>query len=174
MGEQTQHCTAGTATRGWVTSSTRASTAPLGLAGLMAFSWACVGHTLATGMPAVWVVAASTAALTSSIALTACVCLRIARNMLRQHAACLIGRMEDVTGGHADRMEAITDAYAERSKTMMQWHAGQMREQINDLNWLTVANARGKARAHIDAAQAIGGQQRNPSGTGPLSARRFS
>lgn len=174
MGERTQHPGAGTATSGEGIQISKTSPATISLIGLAAFAWASVGHTLATGMPAVWVVAASMAALTSSIALTACVCLRIARNMLRQHAACLIGRMEDVTGGHADRMEAITDAYAERSKTMMQWHAGQMREQINDLNWLTVANTRGKARAHIDAAQAIEGQQRNPSDTGPLSARRFS
>lgn len=174
MGKRTRHPGAGTATSGEGIQISKTSPATISLIGLAAFAWASVGHTLATGMPAVWVVAASMAALTSSIALTACVSLRTAKSMLHQHAACLSGRMEAVTGGHADRMEGITDAYAERSKTLVQWHAGQMREQITDLNWLTVANARGKARAHIDAAQAAEKQQCNPSDTGPLSAIRLS
>lgn len=167
MGERTQQRTAGTATLGGVPSTT-STIATLSLFCLMLFTWACVGHTLATDMPAVWVVAASMAALASSIALVAAVCIRTTSNLLARHAATVAA----VTNGHAERMEATTAAHAERSEVIARWHAGESRKQILDLNWLAVASARGKARAEIDAAHAAE-RARLPSDTGPLPAMRI-
>lgn len=110
--------------------SIKISLTTLILALLVAAAWASVGGLLIAGIENRWVVAASGASCSLTIAVVAFRCVERIGVLLAQHAK---------------HMETIT-----------QEHGKDLRDQVFTLNWMMTSQAFGTERARIDATHLYG------------------